>query len=146
MSRYDPIRVVVVTAGLALAGAAFGGLAAAIALGTVMFVSGYVAHFSALLALQIASEAGAVLGMISAPVVVWVMLRRVPLGRAFLRLTLGTALGGVFGWFAFSSIDVIFGPTIAAFIAFIASAVALSISYDRTPASFRRFTPVKAPQ
>jgi len=132
--RHDPVRVVVVTAGLALAGAAFGGFAGAIALATVMVLSGNVAYFSELSALEIAAEAGAVLGLISAPLIVWVMLRRVPLGRAFLSLTLGAALGGVFGWFAFSWLDVIFGPTVAAFIGLIASAVALSIRYERAPA------------
>ena len=62
------------------------------------------------------------------------MLRRVPLGRAFLALTVGTAQSGVFGWFAFSSINVIFGPTLAAFVGLITSAVALSIRYQRAPA------------
>ena len=143
MLRYDPIRVVVVTVGLALAGAAFGGFAGAIALATVMVLRGGVAYFSELLALEIAGEVGAVLGLISAPLVVWVMLRRVPLGRVFLWLTSSAALGGIFGWFAFSSLDVIFGPTIAAFAGFIASAVALSIRHEGAPAltgeSFVRF-------
>jgi hypothetical protein len=72
--------------------------------------------------------------VISAPLVVWVMLRRVLLGRVLLWLTSSAALGGIFGWSAFSSLDVIFGPTIAAFAAFIASAVALSIRYAGAPA------------
>jgi len=134
MLRYDPVRALVATAGLALAGAAFGGFAGAIALATVMVLTNDVANFSGLLALEIAGEVGAVLGLISAPLIVWVMLRRVPLGRAFLALTLGTTLGGVFGWFAFSRLDVIFGPTVAAFVGLIASAVALSFRYERTPA------------
>jgi len=141
MWRYDPVRVVMVTACLALTGAAVGGFAGATALATVMVLSSDVARSSALLA--IAGEVGAFLGLISAPLVVWVMLRRVPLGRVFLRLTLGTIVGGVLGWFAFSWLDVILGPTIAAFVAFIASAVALSFRYQRAPAltaeSFARF-------
>ena len=140
MSRYDPVRVLVVTAGLALAGAAVGGIAGATALASVMVLSSEVARSSLLLA--IAAEVGAFLGFISAPVVVWVMLRRAPLGSVFLRLTLGAVLGGVLGWFAFSSLDVILGPTIAAFAGFIASAVALSVRHDRAPAlgteSYRR--------
>jgi hypothetical protein len=134
MLRYDVVRVVAVTVGLALAGAAFGGFAGAIALATVMVLRGDVAYFSKFFALEIAGEVGAVLGLISAPLVVWVMLRRVPLGRVFLWLTPSAALGGIFGWFAFSSLDVILGPTIAAFAGFIASAVALSIRYARAPA------------
>ena len=62
-----------------------------------------------LLALEIAAEAGAVLGLNSVPLVVWVMLPRVPLGRVFLWLTPSAVLGGIFGWFAFSSLDVILG-------------------------------------
>jgi hypothetical protein len=126
--------VVLVTAGLALAGAAFGGFAGALALATVMLLRGNVANFSPLLALGIAAEGGAFLGLISAPLLVWVMLRRVPLGRVFLRLTLAAVLGGVLGWFAFSSIDLVLGPTLAAFVAFIASAVALSLRHERAPA------------
>jgi hypothetical protein len=135
MLRYDPVRVVVVTVGLALAGAAFGGLAGVTALATVMVLRGDVAYFSELFALEIAGEAGAALGLISAPLVVWVMLRRVSLGRVFLWLTPGAALGGVLGWFAFSSLDVVFGPTIAAFAGFMTSAVALSIRYAGAPSS-----------
>jgi len=140
MFRYDPVRVVVVTLGLGLAGAAFGGLSAAIALATVMALTG-VGKSLGLVAL--AGEIGAILGVISAPLVVWVLLRRVPLGRAFLWQTLSATLGGIFGWFAFSSMDVIFGPTITAFVAFMSSAVFLSFCYDRAPAlttaGFARF-------
>jgi hypothetical protein len=134
MLRYDPIRVLVVTLGLALAGAVSGGFAGVVALAMVMVLRGDVAYFSEFLALEIAGEVGAVLGLISAPLVVWVMLRRVPVGRVFLWLTSSAVLGGIFGWFAFSSLDVIFGPTIAAFTGFIASAVALSIRYAGAPA------------
>ena len=141
MSRYDPVRVVAVTAGLALVGAAVGGFAGASALGAVMVLSSEVSRSSALLA--IAGQVGAFLGLISAPLVIWVMLRRVPLGHVFLRLTLATVLSGVLGWFAFSSIDMILGPTLAAFAGFLASAIALSFRYERAPAltaeSFARF-------
>jgi hypothetical protein len=142
MLRYDPIRVLAVTVVLALAGAASGGFAGAIALATVMVLRGDVAYFSEFLALEIAGEVGAVLGLISAPLVVWVMLRRVPLGRVFLWLTSSAALGGIFGWFAFSSLDVIFGPTIAAFAGLIASSVALSIRYAGAPALTGGYSPV----
>ena len=145
MLRYEPVRVVLVTLGLALAGAAFGGFAGAIALATVIALRGDVAYFSELFALEIAGEVGAVLGLFSAPLVVWVMLRHVPLGRVFLWLIPSAVLGGVFGWFAFSSLDVVFGPTIAALAGFMASAVALSIRDAGAPALtaeyFARFKP-----
>ncbi|MGH7531525.1 MAG: hypothetical protein ACREMN_14185 [Gemmatimonadales bacterium] len=43
---------------------------------------------------------GAVLGAFAAPALAWLLLRRVPLGTAFLHLTLGATIGGVFGWLA----------------------------------------------
>ena len=132
MSRYDPVRLAVVTGGLALTGALVGALAGATALAIVMLLSSEVARSSELL--TIAAQVGALLGAISAPLVVWVILPRVPLGHAFLRLTLGTIVSGVLGWFAFSSLDMILGPTIAAFVGFIANAVALSLRYERAPA------------
>jgi hypothetical protein len=46
------------------------------------------------------------------------MLRRVPLGRAFLRLTVATVVGGVLGWFAFSGLNPILGPSFSALGAF----------------------------
>ena len=134
MLRYDPFRVLWVTLSLALGGAAFGGFAGAVALAAVIVLRGNIAYFSELYTLEIAAEGGAVLGLVSMPVVVWVMLRRVPLGRIFLWLTPSAVLGGIFGWFAFSSLDMIFGPTIAAFASFMASAVALSIRYAGAPA------------
>ena len=134
MLRYDPIRVLVVTVSLALIGAAFGGFAGASALGTVLALGGNVGYFTETVSLEIASGVGALLGFISTPLVVWVMLRRVPMGRIFLWLTPSTVLGGIVGWFAFSSLDVIFGPTIAACAGFIGSSVALSIRYASAPA------------
>ena len=41
---------------------------------------------------------GAPLGAITAPVLAWLLLRRVPLGRMFLGSAAGTAIGGVVGW------------------------------------------------
>jgi len=133
LSRYDPVRVVVATLGLALAGGASGGIAGALSLATVMLLTGGLISAYGLAALEFAGCVGAVLGVISAPLVVWVMLRRVPLGRAFTWLTAMTMLGGVMGWFAFSSLDIIFGPTLAAFVAFMATAVALSFRYQHAP-------------
>jgi len=62
--------------------------------------------------------------------VAWVMLRRVPFGRLFTLLTLGTTLSAVLGWFVFSRIDVIWGPTLSGFVGFMATAIALSYRYD----------------
>jgi hypothetical protein len=46
---------------------------------------------------------------------------------------LGTTAAAVFGWFAFSGIDVIWGPSLAGFAGFMATAITLSYRYDATP-------------
>ncbi|HYQ03411.1 MAG TPA: hypothetical protein VER96_32275 [Polyangiaceae bacterium] len=127
-----PFRLLTITLGLALAGTLFGGLAGGAGLAIALFFSPHqwrgCYEFC-----EFAASVGAVLGMVGAPAVAWVMLRRVPLGRLFTLLTLGTTLSAVFGWFAFSQIDVIWGPTFAGFVGFMATAIALSFRYDDTP-------------
>jgi hypothetical protein len=46
-----------------------------------------------------AGMVGAELGAVCAPLIAWLLLRYVPLGRAFLGLTIGTVLGGLAGWY-----------------------------------------------
>ncbi|MET0794221.1 MAG: hypothetical protein ABW061_22050 [Polyangiaceae bacterium] len=130
--RYDPVRALTVTLGLACAGALFGGMAGAAGLAIALFFEprSWRLGFECC---QFAGSVGAALGAIGAPTVTWVMLRRVPLGQLFTRLTLGTTAGAIFGWFAFSGVDLIWGPTLAAFAAFLATAIALSFKYDPTP-------------
>jgi hypothetical protein len=89
------LRVVQITAGLAVAGAVFGALAAAIACAvwlTVDFGAPTAVH-----ELQILAWAGAVGGVLGAalgPAAAWLLLRRVPLGRAVLGATGGAVVGG----------------------------------------------------
>lgn len=45
----------------------------------------------------VGGAAGAAVGMIAAPLLSWVLLRRVPLGRAIVQTALGTIAGGMIG-------------------------------------------------
>ena len=95
-SRVSPRRVVAVTLGLVGAGAVLGALAGGVALAFSLLItnpdlSGSGLVFGAFL--------GAPLGAITAPVLAWLFLRRVPLGRMFAVSVAGTAIGGVIGWF-----------------------------------------------
>jgi len=47
--------------------------------------------------MSIGALAGATVGAVLAPITAWVFLRRVPLGRAFLRTTIGTTVGAMVG-------------------------------------------------
>ena len=125
LRRADPGRVVLVTAGLSLAGCAFGGFAGAAAFNLVIISqSGF--HLGDLAISIIPGVIGAGLGAVLAPMAGWALLRRVPLGRAFMGLTLGTILGGIAG---FVTHDVLGGffiqPILAASAGFCCAAVAL---------------------
>lgn len=126
------LRMLLITLGLACAGAVFGGIAGGAGLAIALFFEPrwYLRSFDYY---EFAASVGAVLGMVGAPAVTWIMLRHVPFGRLFTLLTLGTTVAAVFGWFAFSSIDVIWGPTLAGFAGFLATAIALSFRQDTRP-------------
>ena len=85
-------RVVAVTLGLLGAGFVFGAIAGGTALTLVTLPSGI--HWEAFF---IGAVFGAPLGAVCAPVVSWLLLRRVPLGRMFLVCSAGTVIGGMFG-------------------------------------------------
>lgn len=123
------VRLLTITLGLAGAGALFGGIAGGAGLAIVLCFEPQLWR-SAFEFCALAASVGALLGTIGAPVVAWVMLRRVPFGRLFTLLTLGTTLSAVLGWFVFSRIDVIWGPTLSGFVGFMATAIALSYRYD----------------
>jgi hypothetical protein len=101
LTRYDPKRVVLVTAGLAAAGAVTGGLAGAVAIGVVgVITDGFRATLSGPAVLLMAGQIGAVLGAVLAPATSWLLLRHVPLGRVFGALMGGTIAGGIVGGFS----------------------------------------------
>jgi len=87
-----PLRIVTITFGLACAGALFGGLAGGIGLAIALFFDPQSYRFGSFEYYEFAAWVGALLGALGAPAVIWVMLRRVPLGRLFTLLTLGTTV------------------------------------------------------
>ena len=131
LTRYSRKRLVAVTLGLSGAGALFGGVAGAVALGVGLALTGSLS-LGDIGILLIPGVIGAALGAISAPLAGWLLLRRVPLGRAFGSLTLGTILGGVAGWFLAVSFDTsILPPIVAAGLGFVTAAVILRLKYSR---------------
>lgn len=97
--KRSPVRVLGVTAALLACGALLGALAAVIT-GIVAF--GTSEGLEMALdpeVLLITGIFGAILGGVLLPAACWTLLRRVPLGLAFLGTLLGTVAGGVLGWF-----------------------------------------------
>ena len=128
------VRIVLVTAGLLAAGAAFGALA-----GVVAIVVGLVltdgpgsllrdGFFPAVLGFV--ALAGALCGGVLFPAAAWLLMRRVPLGLAVAGTVAGTALGGVIGWVLS---DMSHGPVwpalLGAVLGFAAACVRLRLRY-----------------
>lgn len=132
ITRYSPARVTGVTLGLSAAGAALGGVAGATALGVALLVSDGLGVLKDLGILLIPGVIGAMLGAVCAPLAGWLLLRRVPLGRAFGGLTLGTIVGGLIGWFVPFSFNVFVQPIVTAAAGFLAAAVLLRIKHSRS--------------
>ena len=119
------------TLGLAVAGATFGAVAGAVALGTGLVLSQDFDRLKEPLLFAVAATLGAMLGAGCAPLAGWLLLRRVPLGRAFGGLTVGAIIGGVVGWFLPRSIAHGDGILITAAIGFLCAAVVLRITHAR---------------
>lgn len=96
MSR--PVRVLLVTLGLVAAGAVFGAIAGALAV-VISLVLTEGPESAAVLGLYVVGAYfGAFIGAVLLPVVAWIVLRHVPLGRAIVGSVIGTVVGGVGGW------------------------------------------------
>jgi hypothetical protein len=119
----QPWRIALVTIGLIGAGIVFGASAGGTAFTAVGLLAGE----------RISSEAfgigaifGAPLGAITAPLLSWLLLRRVPLGRMFVICSIGAAIGGMVGWFATSAGgNIMVNPLVGAFIGCLIAAIAL---------------------
>ena len=93
-------RILLVTAGLSLAGALLGGLAATVALATIVQTTALAKHTGGTITsdmLVVAAGDGAVFGLFLGPLIAWLALRRVPLGQALVASTAGTAVGAIVG-------------------------------------------------
>ena len=111
-------RILLVTAGLSLAGAVLGALAAVVATTFVLAGIRMTNHLSGVVTFDpflVTGVEGALCGAILGPITAWVALRRVPLGRALLMATLGTTVGALIGYV------LPFGSTVGALVAFVMS-------------------------
>lgn len=93
-------RVATLTGGLALAGAAAGGLSGGLAALLVAAIGeGALRPLADPALFAIGTEFGAPLGAVLLPIAGWALMRRVPLGRALVGTIAGTLVGGLGGWF-----------------------------------------------
>lgn len=116
-------RIALVTIGLIMAGLVFGAVAGGTAFVMVGLLTG---EGIATERFVIGAVFGSPLGAITAPLLSWLLLRRVPIGRMFLVCTIGAAIGGVIGWFAtIAGGDILANPLAGAFIGCLVSAVVL---------------------
>ena len=119
------------TLGLSLAGIVFGGLAGVVALTiNLLLTDGFGLHAVAAV-YAVAATLGAILGAVCAPLAGWLLLRYVPLGRAFTGLTIGAVIGGVIGWFLPRSIAHGDALLIAAALGALRAAVIMRVWHKR---------------
>ena len=93
-----PARILAVTLGLTLTGAVFGGLAGVVAFALAVLVTEGFIGAADVQILPFAGYFGAAIGAVAAPAAGWLLLRRVPLGRAVVSTVAGAVAGGVTGW------------------------------------------------
>ena len=118
-------RVLAVTSGLVAAGAGAGALAGAAVAGVIAAI---VEHPGAALEpglLGFGATFGAVLGAVLLPLAGWLLMRRVPLGRALLGTAAGAVSGGLLGWFMPVGADVIARTLVAGVAGFLVAVIVL---------------------
>ena len=93
-----PARILAVTLGLTLTGAVFGGLAGVVAFALAILITEGSIGAVDFQILPFAGYFGAAIGAVAAPAAGWLLLRRVPLGRAVVSTVAGAVAGGVTGW------------------------------------------------
>ena len=122
-------RVAIVTLALMIVGAIVGAATSAIALIVVSLIQGSRSFQGVMFGLGFATFVGAVIGTVMAPVIAWVLLRRVPLWRAITQTALGTLIGAI----AMSFFPP--GPIVGAIAGFTLAAIRLRIvTRPATPA------------
>src|SRR4051812_14798620 len=124
------LRIVSVTLGLMGGGFIFGALAGGAAFSTVLLLDGEKIWLEAF---GIGSLYGAPLGAVTAPLLSWVLLRRVPLGLMFAVCSIGTMIGGVTGWITTPPLgDPVDRALIGALIGCVVGAIGLWFRVRRT--------------
>ncbi|MGH7528136.1 MAG: hypothetical protein ACREMX_15685 [Gemmatimonadales bacterium] len=119
-------RVLAVTAGLVLTGVVVGAACGGIAIALVAVLSGDWRSALRPGLWTLGGVVGAVIGAVVAPVMSWLLLRHVPLGRAILQTAVGTILGGALG------LRLTTNPFVAAVAGFSAAAVRLAFVTRRS--------------
>jgi hypothetical protein len=128
-------RVLAVSLGLFAGGAVVGALTgAAMAALVVALVDGVRPALDPDL-LTIGAAFGAPLGAVLFPLAGWLLMRRVPLGRALLGTAVGTIAGGLVGWFVPVGPDVVARTLVAGVAGFVLAVFALRRSATRAPLS-----------
>jgi hypothetical protein len=107
------LRVLVVTLGLVSAGAIFGAVAGAVGLTiAALLTEGF--RPIPIVGVGFAAVFGAVIGAVAAPIAGWLLLRRVPLGRAVTWCVFGAVMGGVVGWTLGEAAALVLNPLVPA--------------------------------
>jgi hypothetical protein len=120
-------RILVVTLGLIGAGAVFGAVAGGVAVTIAAVLTGGPTLDVDPAFFEFGAYVGAPIGAISLPIVAWILLRRIPLGRAIGWSVIGTVAGGVIGFTVLirTNADAFVGGLVSAFLGFLAAAVAM---------------------
>jgi hypothetical protein len=120
-------RIVAVTAAVSAVGAVTGALCAmaALLISVPIRTGGHVPGAGAFLG---AAGLGAKLGAVGAPLAGWLLLRRVPLGRALGWTSAGTVLGAVLLWGVPGA-----GPIIGAVLGALTAAIVLRVRHPTHP-------------
>ena len=112
-----------------VAGGVFGGLAGSSALAIALVITDGLRSLTEFQWLGAAAIIGAAVGAIAAPIAGWLLLRHVPLGRAFMGLTLGTIVGGLIG--LLTGVGTIAGVVGAGAVGFLGAAILLRLRAKR---------------
>ncbi|HEX9940297.1 MAG TPA: hypothetical protein VGB15_24395 [Longimicrobium sp.] len=126
----SPARILGVTAALLACGAVFGALAAVVA-AVLAFNITEGPPFSLYAQTYVfVAVVGAVLGGVLLPAACWLLLRRVPLGLAFLGTVLGTVMGAVPGWVLGHDMKLMLGPVGGAVLGFLLATILLRLRFS----------------
>ena len=116
MTRFR--RILAITSGLVGLGAGAGAVAGTAVAMVIGVIEGGLRELIDFELAAFGAAYGAVLGAVLLPIAGWLLMRRVPLGRALLGTTLGTIAGGLVGWFAPMHGDQFERALLCAFIGF----------------------------
>ena len=118
-------RILAVTAGLAAFGAAAGGIAGALVAMLAVAIKWGPFEAADLGLAALGAVYGAPLGAVLLPAAGWLLMRRVPLGRAMLGTMLGTIAGGLIGWLLPTRVDPVNRTLLAGFLGFVLAVITL---------------------